>query len=150
MESDSLSSNLVPSLIHGNLSEFQSTNGGNNNSKAPAQGVLEALNEKVCVTFSVQCPSVIYRHHCYDFYDYVSDNTSHVIRKEKSLSICLLPHPPRKAMSASCPHSGLTFALNFLQGIQFTLARIPVFHPLRPCPQRGRNSPANTGVLAPE
>ena len=82
--------------------------------------------------------------------NYVSDNTSHAVRKEKSLSICLLPHPPRKAMSASCPHSGLAFALNFLQGIQFTLARTPVFRPPRPYPQRGRNSPANTGVLAPE
>ena len=57
--------------------------------------------------------------------NYVSDNTSHAIRKEKSLSICLLPHPPRKAMSASCPHSGLAFALNFLQGIQFTLPGLP-------------------------
>lgn len=72
------------------------------------------------------------------------------IRKEKSLGLCPLPHPTRKATPASCPPTGLALPLDFLRGLQLTLARTPVFRLPCPCPQRGRNSPANAGLLAPE
>lgn len=106
------------------ISEFQSTNGGSNNTKAPAQRVLEALNE-VCVTFSSTVPW-IYHHHWYDWLTCNVQVMQLGRRKSWALLYTSESHASRPHSRAFCPQ--LPARHSYLPGLPCSS--------LRPWPQR--------------